>query len=844
MIASPLKPLLHDLKQECWVVTPNKHLTHVLMQQFTQEFEETVQLKPQYLPYKTLVRLCYNHLMQESPTRNHPSLLTDIQALYIWQAIGHDLTKNSINNYQTVPYSTWQLSKIWSIDFDKTLFNATTNTELFYKLAHTFERTLHDLHSITDEMAIPYFIQHTYKLPFIKIIFACFDDYTPQQKLLINFFISCNATVEHFDLQSNSTPIKQFVAPTAQIELLAFTNWAEKLKDKAPIALIVPNMENQYQSIKNWLKIKFPSLEIYFSLGKSLASYPLVQHAMVLLLLLDTSFILSKAKLILNSPFISGFTHERTERIKLAATHPLLQSSLITFEQFLKVLNDNSPCSQQLNLQRSTLATRLQHLTPYPNTASAYEWEQIFIKRLIECGFPGEFAFTSETSQVYQRFIKLLQSFKELHVVTTTISKNVALKFLIDMLKNCLFQPKQNIKAPIHVLGLLEAAGSNYSAIWIMDLNEQNFPAILKPTPFIPLKLQQQFSLPHTSLENERMLNIKRLERIQNSCDELIVSYTAQAEDGLQKPSFLIAPYQEIQFDTFTKQHINIMENYQDPKFIDFATDEVFPHNSIVLTEQAKCPFRAFATSRLKTGNLTSINNGLTAQHRGIILHKTLEYFWHNVKTQTKLKALDNRTILKLITNCTYKAMHSVSATFFLSKFLKTIEVKRIRHLILATLEWEKTRPYFEISALEAKTHIAIGPLNLQIRLDRLDKINSNKYWIIDYKTSIPKPLPWQQDRPQEIQILLYALAFPNIRTLLFHGLNKGKASMKGLTAHSEFCTPDLKQEENWEVQLVQWKNYLIELAENFSSGNCEAKPIDQYICKTCKHKNLCRTNI
>ncbi len=57
--------------------------------------------------------------------------------------------------------------------------------------------------------------------------------------------------------------------------------------------------------------------------------------------------------------------------------------------------------------------------------------------------------------------------------------------------------------APVQVMGMLEAAGLRFDHLWIMGLDDEALPSPANPSPFLPVSLQRQHRLPHSSSERE-----------------------------------------------------------------------------------------------------------------------------------------------------------------------------------------------------------------------------------------------------------------------------------------------------------------------------------------------------
>lgn len=129
------------------------------------------------------------------------------------------------------------------------------------------------------------------------------------------------------------------------------------------------------------------------------------------------------------------------------------------------------------------------------------------------------------------------------------------------------------------------------------------------------------------------------------------------------------------------------------------------------------------------------------------------------------------------------------------------------------------------------------------MRVDRLDTHTNNESWVIDYKSSLPTNKPWNDERPEAPQLLLYALLDPTITALLFLqlkagqitccGISEDKISLNGLTS--------LKKEETWTNKREEWQQRLTQLAIEIQQGLCAPTPQRESTCLTCEFKDLCR---
>jgi ATP-dependent helicase/nuclease subunit B len=831
-----VQPLLNAMQQGALIITPTKHLAHTLTDLFFKTFPKAIQPKPQCFPYQTFLNICYDSLIQQMASFQHPKLLTPVQAQFLWESIGKTLDVEFAmqeGNNKAI-FSAWKLSKTWHLPLEHALFSQSAQTQVFQVWAQCFDNQLAERDAITEQTLIPYLADFSLKFPYQQIIFSCFDDFNPQQLAFQNYLSQQGIDVELYDLPQTKQSTLQYAALDEKSERRALFDWLnEKKQSDAPIAVLVPHLDQQGAQLKRWFQFYFPDTAVHFSLGQPLSNYPLVSQALSFLTLFTNEFTIEQAKLLLHASFMTNSDTEKLARSHFSIQDPALQSRFLTPAGFIKALSQTCPALSQL----------LTQLSAYPAEASPAQWAALFTQRLTEFGFPGPVALNSENYQAYQRLLDLLHTFKTLTCIQPTLSKQAALLYFKQLVQQTLFQPQQTNHASIHVLGLLEAAGSPYSAIWIMGLSEQHFPNIISPTPFIPLKLQQAHQMPHTDLNHEMHLATLRLRRFQHASESLVLSYPQASHDVQNRPSTLIQHFPPHVHAPLEKNVSNTLERYQDALYFPVTPSEQLPKGTQVLSEQAKCGFRAFASIRLFGKTTEPLNSGLTPKTRGILLHKSLEAFWQQVKSQQNLMQLTEDELHQLIKQAIHFSFHQLRENEFLADPLRNLEMERLQRLIFTSLTWEKNRPAYEIETLEKNYHIELGPLSFQVRLDRLDKLSEHEKWVIDYKTSLPSPLPWYEEETLEPQLLLYALLDPAIQVILFHELKKGQSMVKGLSAkpYASLSLTALKENETWDDHRARWKAYLTQLAQAFFDGHWMAQPKAEMLCKSCSYQSLCR---
>jgi ATP-dependent helicase/nuclease subunit B len=827
------------------VITPNKRLAHELHQRFIQTSTQRILPKPNCYPYQDFIQLCWNAFQLSDTKFNHPKLLTPLQTSFLWEQACPDYRSDST----TLPrarelFSAWRMAQWWELPTEAYSPHKDDSFSLLAHWSERFEQLLKHHHVITDAQLVTYMATFSAppSLPHLnllttRLIFVCFDDFHPQQKTL-QTLLRLNYQVDILDfLDSNQQPLV-YPAQDHLDERDAIAEWIHHHTDSSKtMALIVPDLNQQGVALQRWLSVFFPQLTLHFSLGKPFLDYPMVDHAWNLLEFDSSKCTMQQAKWLLQSHWISCSPEERDHRFQFLADYSDFKTMQFNQERWDHLLPQRCP----------ELFAALQRSRPYPAQASMSDWSQLWLQRLIDFGFPGSQALNSENYQLYQRFIELLRQLKTLSRFSSLLNKSDAFSWLRRLLQQSIFQAQPNQPCRLHVLGLLEAAGSFYDAIWIMNLTDTQFPAALSPSAWLPLELQTMHQMPHTDAGKEEALALVKLKRFAALSSSLILSYPQIAHDREHRPSMLLkyhatylrpSPHELLQ-----NQNTPQWEHHQDSTQIAVASEERLSQSSFLLAEYAKCPFRAFASMRLKLKPLEPIMLGLSPPVKGKILHHTLELFWQKFASQTELKNTEASIIHQHIDVCIRQALKHAQAHQYQHESLLALEKDRLFRLIQSSLTWELARPSFEIHGLEVQHQFELGPMKFSLRVDRMDRVDESKLWIIDYKTSLPSPLPWNDHQALEPQLLLYALLDPDIQAILFHELKKGHSLIRGIgddNAQAQGISSP-PGDRTWEEQRQQWHDYLLKLATDFYEGHAEPKPRQAQLCQSCHYAGLCR---
>ena len=110
------------------------------------------------------------------------------------------------------------------------------------------------------------------------------------------------------------------------------------------------------------------------------------------------------------------------------------------------------------------------------------------------------------------------------------------------MAAETVFQPQSSIK-PVQILGILEAAGMSFDAVWLLGMDDKNWPPAPRPNPLLPAGLQRELGMPQASAEHELAFATGLMQGLERSAGTLIASYAQADADQPLLPSPLIAAW-------------------------------------------------------------------------------------------------------------------------------------------------------------------------------------------------------------------------------------------------------------------------------------------------------------
>ena len=482
-------------------------------------------------------------------------------------------------------------------------------------------------------------------------------------------------------------------------------------------------------------------------------------------------------------------------------------------------------------------------------------------------GWPGVRALESAELQARGTWDEALANFATLGAVDARMSRTDALASLRTELASVVFQP-ETPPAPIQIVGMLEAAGQPFDALWVAGLAAERWPPAPRPNPLLPVEWQRERNVPRASAARELAYATRLTAEFAHAAPEVVFSHATSEDDHPCTPSPLIPAVAEIDDATLAVPASTAMTQFalRVPRecLMDDAAPRLAPGSSLrggaaLVEAQSDCPFKAVAAFRLGADVWPEPIDGLSAPERGMLVHAALASFWRVVRTHAALVELSAAAQSATLDTSIAEAIAAFPANRWraVSPLVQAGEAARLHALVTNWLDrFERGRPPFEVSAIEAALPLELGGLALRLRLDRIDTLEHGGAAIIDYKTGLVEGADkWFAPRPQAPQLGAYTLAqraaHPDeiVRAAAYAQLKPGKLDVRGVAADAD-AWPLLKLPSSlkhadladWRAVETRWADALGALGAEIIAGVAPVSPRDRTkTCAHCKRQSFCR---
>ena len=398
--------------------------------------------------------------------------------------------------------------------------------------------------------------------------------------------------------------------------------------------------------------------------------------------------------------------------------------------------------------------SRLADQTRSPKTP--LDWAELVPQILEVAGWPGTRPLSSVEFQAVREWQQSVESCAALGFDGRRVRWPEFLSALARAVDETLFSPESR-GAPIQIAGPAESAGLTADAIWFMGASESAWPTAANPSS-PAARSPARSRMPHATARLDWELARAITQRLLHSAPRVHFSYARQSEDVEASSSRLIT---NLAGTPQTLPADLIAPVSPEPLTVSFADTSQIPvptrkgrrrrrrsHRPVAMRLQS---IRNCAPRR---PNLGSRRAGLTAAQRGQLLHAVLHAIWagppHGLRSLQDLQALTDRAafVADTVDRVLLEALRPSLRARMPRRYLE-LEAKRLTRLLTEWLAYESTRIEFDIVETEASAPSVFAGLTINLRLDRLDRLDDDTLLVIDYKTGAVKPNAWDLPRPE-----------------------------------------------------------------------------------------------
>jgi RecB family exonuclease len=297
----------------------------------------------------------------------------------------------------------------------------------------------------------------------------------------------------------------------------------------------------------------------------------------------------------------------------------------------------------------------------------------------------------------------------------------------------------------------------------------------------------------------------------------------------------------------------NMLESIDDTMGVPWAVGKTLPAGTRSLELQNLCGFRAYSELRLGSSELGVPEPGVAPDVRGRLLHSALQVLWRQLRDSATLAAHAESTLDALIERSVAEAADNIlgHVTEGTRSPLFTRECRRTARLIKTLCQLERTRDSFRVQDTEFEKTLTVSGAQMNVRIDRLDALESGGQAILDYKSGRRTTADWYGERPSHPQLLAYlaavgddvvALATVNVtaREVRFDGIaNSGQLlpKVKGVEGPDGGGSGD-----PWQLRTREWMECIEQLANSFLAGRAVVDP-KPGACDYCHAVSVCRVS-
>lgn len=313
----------------------------------------------------------------------------------------------------------------------------------------------------------------------------------------------------------------------------------------------------------------------------------------------------------------------------------------------------------------------------------------------------------------------------------------------------------------VQVMGILETRSIDFENVLIIGVNEDSFPGNKSGKSFIPNSLRWGYGLP-TPYHSEAMYSYYFYRLIQRS-ENVHITYCSKSEGvSSGEPSRYIhqlrleSPHKECIIEKSLSLSINVEQRkenivYKDDRIIEKLSKFLTGKRTMSASAMFKyiqCPYSFYLRYIEDIREPDEVTQEMEATDFGNTVHEILEKIYVNIKgsetPQDYLSKIEDSSIrstaIEIISTLTGLTQNEFNGKI---NSLLTFIIGYARNVINYDIIHSQFTHIEEEVEIESVIPIKVDGMNRDVkfygRIDRLDRLKSGIYRIIDYKTGTPK---------------------------------------------------------------------------------------------------------
>ncbi len=711
------------------------------------------------------------------------------------------------------------------------------------------------------------------------VILAGFDRYTPLERDLMAALAGRGVVVEAFAGGSYEASRRSALAcADLDAECAAVVAWAHQRLSAEPnarLGIVAPDLAGVRDRLEFLLDdVLHPALIrpdaaerprcFNFSLGRALSDLPLIRVALDWLALGAGRAKVEQSRLsaLLLAGGWSAAEAEADGRARLDAALRRDLPYFTTPAALLRLAERQAAegillCPQSI----AALAAFVEACQAAPRRLTPGRWAGVFRQCLAAIGWPGDRPLSSHEFQARRAFGEVLDGFGRFDALLGPVGFSEAVRRLSQLCRQRLFQPETRGQPAIQVLGVLESAGLSFDGLWVMGMNDDQWPPPPRPNPLLPAEVLRAAGASHASAEVELDFARRVHARLAQAAPEVRFSYALADGNRVLRPSPLLtglplasdalSPPATLARQMAAQAGV-AMESLADACAPPVAEGEKVSGGSWLLRAQAICPAWAYFQYRLGGEAMDEPVEGLDPAARGTLVHAALESFWTTVQSSSALAALSETARRQAIAEAVAQALQGFETErrVTLPTRFRELEASRLGKLLDFWLLVEAKRGLpFDVVACEQPAEVEIEGIKVKMVVDRIDRLADGRQVIIDYKTGASIDTKnWAGQRITEPQLPIYAaLVNDEVAAVVFAKVLLDKPAFAGVADEKDILPGvqgigDDKQKifdpaefPDWVAVITHWRERLHAVAGEVKSGVaavCYADEKDLQYCE------------